>query len=109
MLLKPVDLQTIMPRSVDLQKVEQVNNTRYITEQQEISKQVVRESQLRQEQVQQGGASGEANRIRDDQQSEERKERKYRRFSSGQKWEENETEEASNLDLKRGNIIDIKI
>lgn len=109
MVLKPVDLQTIMPRSIDLQKVEQVNNTRYITEQQEVSKEVVRESQLRQEQVQQGEAAGEGNRIRDNQQPEERKGRKYRHYSSDQKHKENETDEASNLDTKRGNMIDIKI
>lgn len=107
--LKPVDLQTIMPRSIDLQKVEHVNNTRYITEQQEMSKQVVQESQHRQQQVQQGDASGEGNRIHDERQSGERKGRKYRRFSSNQKNEENETDEASNLDNKRGKIIDIKI
>ncbi len=108
-MLKPVDLQTIMPRSVDLQKVQQVNNNRYITEQQDMAKQVIQESQHRQEQVQQGDASAEGNRIRDEEQSGEKKGRKYRRFKAGQKQEENETDEASNLDIKRGNIIDIKI
>ncbi len=108
-MLKPVDLQTIMPRSVDLQKIQQINNTRYITEQQDIAKQVVQESQHRQEQVQQSDASAEGNRIHDEQQSRERKGRKYRRYNSGKKQEENDTDEASNLDQKRGNIIDIKI
>lgn len=108
-MLKPVDLQTIMPRSVDLQKIQQMNNTRYITEQQEIEKQVIQESQQRQEQVQQSDASAEGNRIHDQRESEGHKGRKYRRFSSDKKQEEKETDEASNLDQKRGNIIDIKI
>lgn len=107
--LKPVDLQTIMPRSIDLQKVQQINNTRYITEQQAIEKQVVEESKQRQEQVQQGEASSEGNRIGDEQQSERGKGRKYRRFNDKSKQEETETDETSNLDSKRGNIIDIKI
>lgn len=108
-MLKPVDLQTIMPRSVDLQKVQQINNTRYITEQQAMEKQVIEESEHRQEQVQQGEASSEGNRIRDEQRQGERKGRRYRRFSDESKQAEIETDEASNLDDKRGNIIDIKI
>lgn len=108
-MLKPVDLQTIMPRSVDLQKIQHVSNTRYVTEQQEIAKQAVQESQLRQEQIQRNDASAESNRIRDDQEPGEHKGRKYRRYGTGKKREENETEETPNLDHKRGNIIDIKI
>lgn len=108
-MLKPVDLQTIMPRSVDLQKIQHVNNLRFVTEQQELAKQVVQESQLRQEQVQRNDASADSNRIRDDQQSGGHKGRKYRRFGSDKKREENDTEEISNIDHKRGNIIDIKI
>ncbi|NLW47769.1 MAG: hypothetical protein GXY86_10600 [Firmicutes bacterium] len=106
-MLKPVDLQTIMPRSVDLQKIQHVNNTRYVTQQQEIAKQMVQESQLRREQVQQNEASANSNRIRDDQQSGGHKGRKYRRFGSDKKRKEKDTEEVS--DKKRGNIIDIKI
>lgn len=106
-MLKPVDLQTIMPRSVDLQKIQHVNNTRYVTQQQEIAKQMVQESQLRREQVQQNEASANSNRIRDDQQSGGHKGRKYRRFASDKKRKEKDTEEVS--DKKRGNIIDIKI
>lgn len=108
-MLKPVDLQTIMPRSIDLQKVQQVSNTRYISEQQAMEKQVVEEAKLRQEQVQQGAAAGEGNRIREEGQSGEGKGRKYRRFKGQSKQEGTETDEASNLDTKRGNIIDIKI
>ncbi len=108
-MLKPVDLQTIMPRSIDLQKVQQINNTRYITEQQAMEKQVIEESEHRQEQVQQGNALNEGNRIRGEQQSGEGKGRKYRRFNEKQKQEETETDETSKLDTKRGNIIDIKI
>lgn len=108
-MLKPVDLQTIMPRSIDLQKVEQVSNTRYISEQKAMEKQIVEEAKHRQEQVQQGDATGEGNRIREDDQSGEGKGRKYRRFKDQSKQEETELNEASNLDTKRGNIIDIKI
>jgi hypothetical protein len=107
--LKPVDLQTIMPRSVDLQKVQQISNTRYITEQQAMEKQVIEESEHRQKQVQEGEASSEGNRIRDERRQGEGKGRKYRRFSNGSKQGEIESDEASNLDDKRGNIIDIKI
>lgn len=108
-MLKPVDLQTIMPRSVDLQKTQHVNNMRYVTEQQEIAKQVAQESQLRQEQIQRNDASADSNRIGNEQGSGEGKGRKYRRFGAGRKKEQNDPEEASNLDQKRGNIIDIKI
>lgn len=108
-MLKPVDLQTIMPRSVDLQKIQHMNNMRYVTEQQEIAKQAAQESQLRQEQIQRNEASADSNRIRNDQESGERKGRKYRRFGASKKQEQSDTEEASNLDRKRGNIIDIKI
>jgi hypothetical protein len=106
-MLKPVDLQTIIPRSVDLQKIQHVNNSRYVTQQQDIAKQMVQESQLRQEQVQHNDASADSNRIRDDQQSGGHKGRKYRRFGSDKKREESDTKEVS--DNKRGNIIDIKI
>lgn len=111
-MLKPVDLQTIMPRSVDLQKIQQMNNMRYVTEQQETAKQAAQESQLRQEQIQRNEASANSNRIGNEQESGEGKSRKYRRFGAGKKKEQNDpkdTEEASNLDQKRGNIIDIKI
>lgn len=108
-MLKPVDLQTIMPRSIDLQKIQQINNTRYITEQQSMEKQVIEESEHRQKQVQQGEASNEGNRIRDERRQGEQKGRKYRRFSNQSKQGEIKTDEASNLDDNRGNIIDIKI
>ena len=108
-MLKPVDLQTIMPRSFDLQKGQQVNNTRYITEQQEMAKQVIQESQQRKEQVQQGDPSSEGNRIRDDQQPQERKDRKYRRFASASKKQANEADEGLIPDTGRGSVIDIKI
>jgi len=107
--LKPVDLQTIMPRSIDLQKVQQVNNTRYISEQQTVEKQVIEESKLRQERVQQGNATAERNRIHDERQTGERKGRKYRRYNKQSKQEDTEHDEASQFDTKRGNIIDIKI
>ena len=108
-MLKPVDLQTIMPRSIDLQKVQQISNTRYISEQQALEKQVIEEAEDRQKQVQQADAAGEGNRIRKEGQSGEGKGRKYHRFKDQSKQEETEADEASNLDNKRGNIIDIKI
>lgn len=108
-MLKPVDLQTIMPRSIDLQKTQQINNNRYITEQQAMGKQIIEESEHRQEQVQQGNASSEGNRISNEHQSGGGKGKENRRFKEQSKQAEDETDEASNLDTKRGNIIDIKI
>jgi hypothetical protein len=108
-MLKPLDLQTIMPRSVDVQRIQQVDKARPIAEQQEMSRETIKQTQLQQEQVQSNQASANNNRIRDEEKHRNRG-RNYRRFQNGREKPE-EKEEITNrvVDSKRGQHIDFKI
>jgi hypothetical protein len=108
-MLKPLDLQTVMPRSLDLQRLQQIDQARPVAEQQEMSRETIKQTQLKQGQVQNNEASGNSNRIRDEDKHRGRG-RHYRRFQNGQ--EKPETEEESSkqaVDSKRGQHIDFKI
>lgn len=109
-LLKPLDLQTIMPRTVDLQRMQQIASSRPITEQQDVSREIDKQSQLRQEQVQNNEASSNSNRIREEESDRRKKrERRYRHYNHDKKahMEENELDKEDDTD--RGRHIDIKI
>ncbi len=109
-LLKPVDFQTLLPRTMDLQRIQQVQNIRPHVDQHEFSREAIRQSQERQEQVQQNDASKEGNRIHDDALDDHKnRERRYRRY--GQKPKKNSEEESLETapDSERGQHIDIKI
>lgn len=106
-MLKPLDLQTIMPRSLDLQQLQHIDQTRPVTEQQEMSRETIKQTQLKQEQVQNNEASGNSRRIRDEAKQQGR-ERHYRRFQNNEKKTEEETTKQA-VDLKRGQHIDFKI
>lgn len=108
-MLKPLDLQTVMPRSVDLQKLQQVDQARPIAEQQEMSRETVKQTQHKQEQVQHSETSENSNRIRDEEKHRSRG-RQYRRFQNGrEKPEEEEETKKQAVDSKRGQHIDFKI
>ena len=109
-MLKLVDLQTIMPRSIDLQREQQTHNIRPMVDQQETTKEVVKQSLLRQEQVQQNQASGASTRIRSDANDEGQKgqDRRYRRFIKKKK-SPLKTEPDKGEELERGQHIDITI
>lgn len=112
-MFKPVDFQTIMPRSVDLQRIQQSENSRPVAEQQEFSRELLRRTQLRREQVQKSNAAGEGNRIREDQQEPEDQtgsgQPRSRRFRVKEAASEESPETGEAVDTNRGQHIDIKI
>jgi hypothetical protein len=108
-MLKPLDLQTVMPRSVDLQRLQQVDQARPIAEQQEMSRETIRQTQLKQEQVQTNEASQNSNQIHDEEKRRNRG-RHYRRYKDGREEPEKEEETTKQaVDSKRGQHIDFKI
>jgi hypothetical protein len=108
-MLKPLDLQTVMPRSVEIQRIQQADQARPVAEQQEMSRETIRQTQLKQEQVQQNEAAEYGNRIRDEERHKNRG-RHYRRFQDGQEKPKEEEETAKQaVDSKRGQHIDFKI
>jgi hypothetical protein len=109
-LLKPLDLQTIMPRTLDIQRIEQTHNSRPLVSQQEIFREAVKQSQERQEHVLKNEASAQGNRIYDNSDDAERnRERRYRRYGQRKKTELTAKEHDQADDSGRGQHIDIKI
>jgi hypothetical protein len=109
-LLKPLDLQTIMPRTVDLQRIQQTENSRPMLNQQETLREAVKQSQVRQEQVLHNETSSESNRIHEDNDNDERnRERRYRRYGKKKKPAIKEEQPEQANDSERGHNIDIKI
>jgi hypothetical protein len=108
-LLKPLDLQTIMPRTVDIQRIQQTHNSRPIVTQQETLRDAIKQSQEHQEQVQHNDASSMGKRIREDEDDDHNRERRYRRYGQRKKndFKEEQPEEA--IDSERGQHIDIKM
>jgi hypothetical protein len=99
-----------MPRTVDIQRIQQTQNSRPMLAQQETSREAVKQSQERQEQVQHNDSTAEGNRIHDGNDNDERnRERRYRRY--GQKKMPKLKVELPELatDSERGQHIDIKI
>lgn len=109
-MFKPLDLQTIMPRTLDIQRIEQIHNSRPLVSQQELSREAVKQSQQQREQVLQNKASSEGNSIRDDNETPERdRERRYRRYGRKKKEDSNQEQIQAVIDTKRGQHIDIKL
>lgn len=109
-MLKPLDLQTIMPRSVDLQRMQHIDQVRPTAEQQEMSRETIQQTQLKQAQVQTNEATDNMNRIHDeDTERDKKRERRYRRFQNAQQHNESETETNPAVDTKRGQHIDFKV
>jgi hypothetical protein len=108
-MLKPLDLQTIMPRSMDLQRIQQMDQVRPIADQQEMSRETIRQTQLRQEQVYTKEAPANPNRIRDEDNDKRRNhERRYRRYLDKEKSDQGKDEMNQAVDSKRGVHIDFK-
>jgi hypothetical protein len=109
-LLKPLDLQVIMPRTLDIQRIEQTHNSRPLVSQQEISREAVKQSQQQQEQVLQNKTSSEANSIYDKSDNSERNRgRRYRRFGQRKETDLNREKAEEAVDTERGQHIDIKL
>ena len=108
-MFKPIDLQTIIPRMVDIQRIEQTHNSRPLVSQQELSREAVKQSQEQQEQVLQNKASSKGNNIRnDDDSSEQKRERRYRRYGQRKKAGSSQEQTEKAVDNERGQHIDIK-
>jgi hypothetical protein len=109
-LLKPLDLQTVMPRTVDLQKIQHVDQNRPVIQQQEENRDTVKQAQLRQEVVQTNEALANPNRIHD-QEGERRRGHSNRRYNRFHNKPEKEVpgEEEKAVDGHRGQHIDIKM
>lgn len=110
-MLKPLDLQTVMPRSVDLQRIQQIDLSRPAIQQQEENRDSVKQAQLRQEIVQTNEAIADPNRIHDQQEGEQRRGRNNRRYNRFHNKPEKElaVEEEKAADGQRGQHIDIKM
>jgi hypothetical protein len=99
-----------MPRTLDIQRIEQTHNSRPLVSQQELSREAVKQSQAQQEQVLQNKASSEGNYIRGDNETpEQNRERRYRRYGQRKKVDSNPDEVEKAVDTKRGQHIDIKL
>jgi hypothetical protein len=99
-----------MPRTFDIQRIEQTHNSRPLVFQQEISREAVKQSQQQQEQVLHNEASGEGNRIHDDSDhTKHNNERRYRRYGQRRKSGEDMEHPAQAIDSDRGQHIDIKM
>lgn len=105
-MLRPVDLQTIFPRSLDVQKVQEIRSNRPIADHQEFSRELVQQTQIQRGKVQKSDPSAEEDKINDDHQNDKKRQSKYKRFAEPSK--KQETEEKSN-DPERGQHIDFKV
>ena len=109
-MLKPLDLQTIMPRSVDVQRLQQIQNDRPAIEQQQFSRELAHFFAARQTRVERLAPSNEGDKIRQDVSDDPAKQSssRYRRFYGKKKATQEETAEARPQDGP-GQHIDIKI
>jgi hypothetical protein len=110
-MLKPLDLQTIMTRAVDVQRMQQIHNTRPQIEQQQFSEELRHQFELHQSQVEQTAVAGENAKIQNHSGDDSKRQstaRRFRRFF-GKKPNEPE-EELQVKDVNGpGQHIDIKI
>lgn len=108
-MLKPVDMQVIVPRSLDIQKIQSVDQNRPNQDQQIFAKEMMLQSRLQQGQIQKSDSSGEGNRVGQDSPEKEKKRGlKYNRFQNQRK-KQAEADLEKSLDSGRGQHIDFKI
>lgn len=108
-MLRPVDMQVIVPRSLDIQKIQSVDQNRPNWDQQNFAKEMMVQSQLQQGQIQKSSSSGEGNRVgQDSPEKEKKRSLKYNRFQNQRKKQEQEELEKL-LDTERGQHIDFKV
>jgi hypothetical protein len=111
-LLKPLDLQTVVTRAVDVQRMQQIQNTRPNIEQQQFSQELKHQVEKDRAKVVQTAASREGEKIQNDsfEDSSKQSTRRYRRFFGKKQIEpEAEEEQAVTLENGPGHHIDIKI
>lgn len=109
-MFKPLDLQTMLPRSLQLQKIQLVQNVRPISEQQEATREMQARVKKREETVPKSNETAAQSRIRNNA-DEQPKQREYRlrRFYKP-KVGQNEIEENDEIsESERGQHIDFKI
>lgn len=107
-MLRPLDLQTVLPRSVDIQRMQQIQYAQPVIDQQEVTREVVKRNQLKQEQIQGNQAAAETNPIRANENHSQHRERRYRRFRRTQRGASQEAESQTPAEPERGRHIDIK-
>ncbi|HOP75160.1 MAG TPA: hypothetical protein PLC07_08940 [Bacillota bacterium] len=108
-MLKPVDLQTMVPRSMDVQKVQGVQHNRPATDHFEFHRQLIQQSQIQQEQVQRNESSSKGRTIRrEDSEKEKRRNLKYSRSRTGAKVEPEAENQDELRDEQRGTHIDVR-
>jgi hypothetical protein len=113
-LLKPLDLQTIVTRAVDVQRMQQIQNTRPDIEQQQFSQELKHQFELNQTKVIQAAASHEGEKIQNQAFDDASRPptHRYRRFFSKKKpvvGSEEEEEPSVAPKTGPGQHIDIKI
>jgi hypothetical protein len=110
-LLKPVDLQTIIPRSIDIQRVQQIHNLRPNHEQVQFARELLQVSKERQLKVNHTTATDEGTRIREDASDEPSKHSspRYRRFNGKKRVSAENAQGEEDSGPEPGHHIDIKI
>jgi len=112
-MLKPIDLQSMLPHSLNVQRIQELQNNRTVVEQQQFSKELLQQVQTRQNQVPKNEATIRNNQIRNNESNEGRKRQlKYRRTlqkNEDSKEKAEETTKPKKLDEQRGNHIDVKV
>lgn len=104
-MIKPVDVQTIYPRSMDVQKVQEVDLNRPGLDQHTFAREMTQQSQQRQIQVPTNNASDAGNTIHQDLSEKE----KRRRNSKARSGDKKKTTEPELPDTGRGHHIDFKV
>lgn len=109
-MLKPLDLQTVVTRAVDVQRMQQIQNTRPHIEQQQFSQELKHQFELNQTKVAQTIAPHEDEKIQNNfaDDSARQSARHYRRFFD-RKQPEPQEEQPLTLETGPGQHIDIKI
>lgn len=111
-MFKPLDLQTTISHSMDIQRIQQAHQSRSVTDQPDFSQELLRSNQQKNQQIQHSDSSAQGNRIREEaanQEKERQRRLKPRRFQkkSGSSGEVEKTDVP--IETERGQHIDIKI
>jgi hypothetical protein len=109
-LLKSLDLQTVVTRAVDVQRMQQIQNTRPHIEQQQFSQELKHQFERDQTKVAQTTASQEDEKVQNHffEDSSQQSTRHYRRFF-GKKQPKPQEEQGPTVENGPGQHLDIKI
>lgn len=106
-MLRPVDFQSLYPRTLDVQKVQETKNNRPITEQQEFARELMQQTEKRQSRVIQSDPSVGGQKIKEQNDNEKKRQSKYKRFVETKK--KTAAEEPSSEDPEHRQHIDFKV